>query len=99
MPLTAMADEVTLDEGLNGSTDISDVFKEHTKANYTFEAANRWDFGLTGGLLLDVCNFTLSANYDRGLSNVYDRYPIMPSYAVKNSLFWIGLGYQITLRK
>ena len=78
----------TLRDDVYGSIKIPDVFKEfNLRADYTLDAANRWDFGLTGGLLLDVYNF----------SNVYDHYPVMPSYVVKNRVYWIGLGYQFKL--
>jgi hypothetical protein len=93
-------------EGLESTSGI-DVFKDN-KINsayledYVLEAANRLDCGLAGGLFLDVYHFNVSANFNLGLTNVYDRFPIMPASDssfknVRNRIFWIGLGYNFAL--
>jgi hypothetical protein len=93
-------------EGLE-STLGTNVFKDNKMngaylENYILGAANNIDCGLAGGLLLDVYHFNVSANFNLGLINVYDCFPIMPdSYKnfnnVRNRIFWIGLGYNFTL--
>ncbi|MDR2120090.1 MAG: PorT family protein [Tannerella sp.] len=70
--------------------------------NYVLKAANKIDAGLIGGLFLDVYHFNISANFNFGLENVYDRFPIMPESFkgfknVQNRIFWIGLGYNFML--
>jgi hypothetical protein len=66
---------------------------------YTAKGANRFDFGLTSGIGLIVHNIKIKANYDFGLGNVFDVYPIQTENPnkVRNRTFWIGLGYNLKL--
>jgi hypothetical protein len=93
-------------EGLETTIGL-DVFKDNIingayLENYVFGAANKLDCGLAGGLFLDVYHFNVSANFNLGLANVYDRFPVMPASDssfknVRNRIFWIGLGYNFAL--
>jgi hypothetical protein len=70
-------------EGDGGANEITDLDEDDF---------NRFDYGLVGGLGVDVANFTIGARYDLGLKGVGEAGALSDS---KNSAFslYIGLGF------
>ncbi|MDR1524054.1 MAG: PorT family protein [Tannerella sp.] len=76
-----------------------EIINHQEIGEFTAKGANRFDFGLTSGVGLIVHNIKIKANYDFGLCNVFDVYPIQADNRnkVKNRTFWIELGYNLKL--
>ena len=94
--------EIHLNSTYISTISINDTNNHILLENYSYKTANKIDCGLNGGVFVDVYNFSISANYDYGLTNVYKTYPI-PSFNssnnknIKNKAFWISLGYKFKL--
>jgi hypothetical protein len=66
--------------------------------DFTIKGGNKQDFGIAAGIGVDILShFSISANYNLGLVNVYDQYPITQDKNIKNRIFWIALGYNFNL--
>lgn len=88
----------------NGGYGIS-AFEDNRIANdprfldFTIPKANRTDLGVILGIGIDIQNFNIGISYEQGGLNVYDQYPVSPSSSdIKNSVFWVGVGYNFTIR-
>jgi hypothetical protein len=66
-------------------------------ADFTVKGGNKLDYGLVAGIGLDISRFNISASYDLGIADVYDRYPVTKDKNIKNRIFWIALGYNFNL--
>lgn len=93
---------ISLNDG-TGSVGVT-VFKDNINSGdnvlkpFTIPGASRFDYGLTAGAGIEFLGVNITANYDYGLGNVYDQYPIYPEKKdVKNRVFWVGLGYSFKL--
>lgn len=65
--------------------------------NFDEDDFNRIDFGLAGGLAVDVMNFTIGARYDYGLSEV-GKSDVLTTSALRNSknsniALYVGFGF------
>ncbi len=91
---------ISYPDGSFGISAFDDINLTNTQDfnNFTAKGANKFDYGLTAGVGLDFLRINISVNYDLGLNNVYDQYPISPdSKDIKNRVFWVGIGYNIKL--
>ena len=66
----------------------------HSESDEISSAVNSTDFGLTGGVGIDVSQFLLEARYDMGLTNVLKDTAGGDLISVKNSTFLIAAGYR-----
>ncbi len=90
-----------------------DIKNGQDLADHHAEAASRFDYGLIAGIGVECYDLSFNLNYELGLGNVYDTYPIYNSYKpisndpvtyesvpyknIKNRVLWLSVGYKFNL--